>query len=68
MLENMLKNVLYRKLINHHVYMNNLFCCHDLLINLNKYGLPGTDTVRESSVTEKNEIDKKAPRGIYAMQ
>jgi len=68
MLDELLKTYSPRKLNNFHVYFDNQFCCPDLLVHLKKVGLRATGTVRENRVGVKNVLDKKAPRGTYAVQ
>jgi len=68
MLEQLLCNISPRKLSRYHVYFDNLFCCPDLLVHLKKAGLRATGTVRENRIDQKNNVDKDAPRGTYAVK
>lgn len=54
-----------RKLSDFHLYFDNLFCSPDLLVHLKKLNVRATGVVRKDRIKEKNEIDKKAPKGTY---
>jgi len=51
----------------YHVYFDNFFTNLDL-VHLKRLKLRSTGTVRENRVKDKNVIDKKAPRGTYAVK
>lgn len=65
MLQPLLSTTSYRNLEKYHVYMDNLFCCADLLVHLKKLGLKATGTLRKNRTPEKVNFDKNAPRGTY---
>jgi len=54
-----------RKLVQYHLYFDNLFCCPDLMVHLKKVGLRATGVVRSDRIQEKNFIDKDAPKGTH---
>ncbi|XP_051169421.1 piggyBac transposable element-derived protein 3-like [Leptopilina boulardi] len=68
MLQQLLSNIPPTKLLQYHVYFDNLFCCPDLLVHLKKIGLRATGTVRSNRIKEKNNIKDDAPRGTYAVK
>lgn len=57
-----------RKLQKYHIYFDNLFSSPDLLIHLKRIGLRATGVVRNDRVKEKNDLDKKAKRGMHVVK
>lgn len=68
MLRPLLTSTAPRKLQNYHIYFDNLFSSPDLLIHLKKIGLRATGVVRSDRVQEKNDLDKKAKRGMHIVK
>lgn len=56
------------KIPEFHLYFDNYFTSIDLIVHLHRLRLKCTGTIRENRVKEKNVIDKKAPRGTYAVK
>lgn len=56
------------KVSQYHLYFDNFFTNLDLVVHLKKLNLKCTGTVRENRVREKNVINKKSPRGTYAVK
>jgi len=52
----------------YHVYFDNFFTNLDLVVHLKRLQLRCTGTVRENRINEKNVINKKSPRGTYAVK
>lgn len=56
------------KISLYHLYFDNYFTNLDLVVHLKRLKLKCTGTVRDNRVAEKNTIDKKSPRGTYAVK
>ncbi|XP_043271229.1 piggyBac transposable element-derived protein 2-like [Venturia canescens] len=68
MLQKFLLDIPPRKVLQYHIYFDNLFCCPDLLVHLKKLNLRATGTVRKNRIKETNDIDAKAPRGTFKVK
>jgi len=65
MLNKLLTQTTPRKLVQYHLYFDNLFCCPDFMVHLKKIGLRATGDVRSDQIQEKNFIDKDAPKRTH---
>lgn len=52
----------------YHLYCDNFFTSPDLFVHLQSLGLRATGVVRKDRVKEKNDLDKKAPRGTFIVK
>lgn len=68
LLQKFLSAINIRKLSQYHLYFDNFFTSFDLILHLKKIGLRATGTIRDNRVKDKNNIDKKADRGTYAVK
>lgn len=57
-----------KKLVNFHLYCDNFFTSPDVFVHLNTIGLKATGVVRKDRIKEKNDLNKKAPRGSHAVK
>lgn len=66
--EPFLETIAPGKISQIHLYFDNYFTNLDLLVHLKRLGIRCTGTIRENRVKEKNVINKKAPRGTFAVK
>ncbi|XP_066598905.1 piggyBac transposable element-derived protein 3-like [Prorops nasuta] len=67
-LEKLFITTVRQKLKMYHLYCDNFFTSSDLFVHLQSLGLRATGVVRKDRVKEKNDLDKKAPRGTFAVK
>lgn len=68
LLEPFFKMTNSKSITQFHLYFDNYFTSFDLILHLEKLGLRCTGTIRENRVKEKNVLDKKSPRGTFAVK
>jgi len=61
MFQRFLNDTSLRRMLQYHIYFDNLFCCPDLL-HLKKLNLRATGTVKKNRMEESHDIGEKAPK------